>query len=107
MFHSDFASELVCSIAGARFLDGRLAFVMSKCSCDLRSGIDLRMRIHAPPFEFQEAWKIMSNIVHGMQTLHAHGILHRDLKAFCSSVQGGRIRQLILTSVVLIALISG
>ncbi|KAG0557066.1 hypothetical protein KC19_11G100200 [Ceratodon purpureus] len=83
MFHSDFASDFVCGILGATLLDGRLAFVMSRCWGDLRRVLDLRMRKrkHGPPFEFQEARKIMSNIAHGMAALHAHGILHRDLKA--------------------------
>ena len=81
MFHRDFASDFVCSILGVTVLDGRLAFVMSRCWGDLRRVIDLRMRKHNPPFQFQEARKIMSNIAHGMKVLHAHGILHRDLKA--------------------------
>jgi serine/threonine protein kinase len=81
MFHSDFASDFVCGILGATLLDGRLAFVMSRCWGDLRRVLDLRIRKHNPPFPFQEAWKIMSNIAHGMKALHSHGILHRDLKA--------------------------
>lgn len=81
MFHSDFASNFVCGISGATLLDGRLAFVMSRCWSDLRRVLDPRVRKPSPPFEFQEARKIMSNVAHGMASLHAHGILHRDLKA--------------------------
>lgn len=51
---------------------------------DLRTLIDDRMKQHnnqGPPFSIMFATRIMHEIALGMQHLHDHGILHRDLKA--------------------------
>ena len=74
-----------CMIWGATLLlNGRFAFHMHKYWGDLRKLIDFRMQHNgnqSPPFGEFELGRILVTIARGMEELHEHGIVHRDLKA--------------------------
>ena len=80
---SDYVNS--CKILGANFLEnGRFAFRMERYEGDLRKLIDSRMQQNgnqSPPFTEKEARLIMLDIAVGMESLHRHKIIHRDLKA--------------------------
>ena len=74
-----------CAILGAILLkNGRFAYWMRKYWGDLRKLIDMRMQLNhnqCPPFTNEEVGYIVKKIAAGMAQLHAHDIVHRDLKA--------------------------
>jgi serine/threonine protein kinase len=67
--------------------DGRFGFLMVKEDEDLRSVIDRNMKTNVGkshgPFEkeSEDAEMLMYRIALGMDWLHSHDIIHRDLKA--------------------------
>ncbi|KAG0624960.1 hypothetical protein M758_2G016900 [Ceratodon purpureus] len=65
--------------------DGRFAFLMRKTQEDLRSLIDRKMRMRVGqdcgPFSDDVAKAIIYNAALGMESLHNHNIIHRDVKA--------------------------
>ena len=74
-----------CLIHGALLLkNGRFAFWMRKYWGDVRKLIGMRMQLNCnqcPPFTSKEVGYIVKSIASGMEDLHAHKIVHRDLKA--------------------------
>jgi hypothetical protein len=72
---------------GTLLEDGRFGFLMTKEDEDLRSVIDRKMiknvgKSHGPfRKDSQDAEMIMYRIALGMDWLHSHDIVHRDLKA--------------------------
>ncbi|KAG0585507.1 hypothetical protein KC19_2G017500 [Ceratodon purpureus] len=70
---------------GVLLRDGRFAFLMKKIQEDLRSLIDRKMRMRvgqdSGPFSEDVAKTIMYNVSLGMESLHSHNIIHRDVKA--------------------------
>jgi hypothetical protein len=72
---------------GTLLEDGRFGFLMVKEDEDLRSVIDRNMKTNVGkshgPFEkeSEDAEMLMYRIALGMDWLHSHGIIHRDLKA--------------------------
>ncbi|KAG0569076.1 hypothetical protein KC19_6G063900 [Ceratodon purpureus] len=79
-----FIHEYCCHIYGATLLEnGRFAFVLGRYWGDLRKLIDLKRRESAK-YNFRQEkvlQEIMLEMAKGMQKLHHHKILHRDLKA--------------------------
>ena len=77
--HLRFHGLVVC---GTLLTDGRFAFLMVKEHEDLRSLIDRRMKSRPrQPFSKEVCEVIMWAMAKGMDTLHRHDIVHRDLKA--------------------------
>ncbi|KAG0612888.1 hypothetical protein M758_6G060000 [Ceratodon purpureus] len=79
-----FIHEYCCHIYGATLLEnGRFAFVLGRYWGDLRKLIDLKRRESAKYYFRQKKvlQEIMLEMAKGMQKLHHHKILHRDLKA--------------------------
>ena len=77
--------QVTCDIkCGILLEDGRFAFLMQKEHEDLRSVIDNEMlstREGQGPFVRDLAERIMYKVAQGMDWLHDHNIIHRDLKA--------------------------
>lgn len=76
----------ICWITGAYLLkDGKVAFLMPRYKCDLRSLIDNKMQGNqgqGPPFSnVQDVVRTLKHIAEGMRWLHGKGVLHCDLKA--------------------------
>jgi hypothetical protein len=77
-----------CSVMyGTLLEDGRFGFLMTKEDEDLQSVIDRNMKTNIGkshgPFEkeSEDAKQLMYHIALGMDWLHSHDIIHRDLKA--------------------------
>jgi serine/threonine protein kinase len=75
-----------CSVYHGTLLeDGRFAFLMQKEHFDLRNLIECSMNSKrgkdCGPFSKEEAEVMMYDVVLGVDWLHGHGIVHRDLKA--------------------------
>ena len=69
---------------GTLLRDGRFGFVMVREEKDLQSLIDcnmLEVGHGCGPFPKEKAEEIMYRVALGMEWLHNHGIIHRDLKA--------------------------
>jgi hypothetical protein len=70
---------------GTLLKDGRFGFLMVKEDEDLRRVIDCNMETNVGkshgPFESEDAEMLMYHIALGMDWLHSHDIIHRDLKA--------------------------
>ena len=69
---------------GTLLRDGRFGFLMIREEKDLRSLIDcnmLEVGDGCGPFPKEKAEEIMYRVAQGMEWLHSHGIIHRDLKA--------------------------
>lgn len=84
--------------------DGRFAFVLQREHADLRTLIERNMtwrpwtifkRLqHLGQFPKEVAEKMMYEVALGMDWLHSHGFLHRDLKASNVLVRKGNDRSL-------------
>ena len=75
-----------CSVFGGTLLeDGRFAFLMEKEHFDLRSLIERNMKSKhgecGGPFPKEEVELMMYEVALGVEWLHNHNIVHRDLKA--------------------------
>ncbi|KAG0599017.1 hypothetical protein M758_12G120500 [Ceratodon purpureus] len=74
-----------CEVFCATLLeDGRFAFVMVEEDQDLRTLIDLKILERGQdcgPFQKKVVEEIMYRVALGVNQLHSHGIVHRDLKA--------------------------
>jgi serine/threonine protein kinase len=72
-------------VDGILLEDGRFAFLMVKEHFDLRYVIERNMKSRSSrgrgPFSKEEAELIMYQVALGMDWLHSHNIVHRDLKA--------------------------
>ena len=71
-------------VIGTLLRDGRFGFVMAREEKDLRSLIDCNMLEvggGCGPFPKEKAEEIMYRVAKGMEWLHNHDIIHRDLKA--------------------------
>jgi serine/threonine protein kinase len=72
-------------VHGILLEDGRFAFLMVKEHFDLRYVIERNMKSRSSrgrgPFSKEEAELIMYEVALGMDWLHSHNIVHRDLKA--------------------------
>jgi serine/threonine protein kinase len=72
-------------VHGILLEDGRFAFLMVKEHFDLRYVIERNMKSRSSrgrgPFSKEEAELIMYQVALGMDWLHSHNIVHRDLKA--------------------------
>jgi serine/threonine protein kinase len=72
-------------VDGILLEDGRFAFLMVKEHFDLRYVIERNMKSRSSrgrgPFSKEEAELIMYEVALGMDWLHSHNIVHRDLKA--------------------------
>ena len=70
---------------GTLLVDGRFAFLMEKEHFDLRSLIECEMKSKGGegggPFSNEEAEVMMYRVALGVEWLHNHMIVHRDLKA--------------------------
>ena len=70
---------------GTLLEDGRFAFLMVKEHFDLRSLIECNMESKGGegggPFSKKEAELMMYGVALGVEWLHNHGVVHRDLKA--------------------------
>jgi len=76
-----FQSEVFCATL---LEDGRFAFAMVKEQEDLRSMINhqmLKKSNNEGPFSKKEALRAMYEVAFGMNQLHDHNIVHRDIKA--------------------------
>jgi hypothetical protein len=72
-------------VRGILLDDGRFAFLMEKEHFDLRYVIERNMKSRSSngrgPFSKEEVELIMYQVALGMDWLHSHNIVHRDLKA--------------------------
>jgi hypothetical protein len=72
-------------VHGILLQDGRFAFLMAKEHFDLRYVIERNTKLRSSrgrgPFSKEEAELIMYEVALGMDWLHSHNIVHRDLKA--------------------------
>ena len=79
-------SRYYCAVINGTLLeDGRFAFMMEKEHFDLRSLIEREMKSKGGegggPFSKKEAEFMMCSVALGVEWLHNHKIVHRDLKA--------------------------